>query len=116
MWREREEKDNVICGAPAFVSAAVYVDFRRSVDSDIAWITSCLRIYLITWHSSQARVPWLYQLFHIRTWHRSVGFLDLRSRRPRTAWTARRREGSPSTDKLEFWMPSMELELMWRPI
>ena len=71
----REEKDNVIWlpWVGAFVSAAVCIHFRIHIEfrSRALTLTSCLRIDIITWHSSQARVPRSYQLFHIRTWRES---------------------------------------------
>ena len=50
---------------PAFVSATVCIYFRLHIEfrSRALTLTSCLRIDLITWHSSQARVPRSYQLF-----------------------------------------------------
>ena len=67
----REEKDNVICGAPELVLSyrllCIYFRLHIEFRSRAITLTSCLRIDLITWHSSQARVPRVYQLFHIRT-------------------------------------------------
>ena len=63
---------NVICGAPELVLSyrplCIFTSvFILSSGSRALTLTSCLRIDLITWHSSQARVPRSYQLFHIRT-------------------------------------------------
>ena len=93
---EREERRRIMLYVtPALVSAAVYIYFRLHMEfrSRALTLTSCLRIDIITWHSSQARVPRSYQLF-ILEHGASRRILDLRSRRrrPTTALTARRRD------------------------
>ena len=65
----------MLYGSPELVLSyrLLCIYFRLDIEfrSRALTLTSCLRIDIITWHSSQARVPRSYQLFHIRTWRES---------------------------------------------